>query len=232
MTHPNDNRQNASLPSYITNGTITTKTRERVLEVVGKLDYPEAIYSPTMVQETGWDPGSVNRALYHSGFTPGVAKSKKQGRPWFTPDSILAMKSDASVDEHVDEHVDERPEIKIDYEHFTEETFFPMVDRARKAQEAVDKIIAEVEPVAGEPDPEPVVTVRSGIVAPVVKERPELVMPIHEEPVEEITFLDDRNSWAVDLDEVLGEHLGRMVRERLSVLSAVGIEYEMRCWRA
>jgi len=44
-------------------------------------------------------------------------------------------------------------------------------------------------------------------------------------------YIDTDDSWVIDLKEALGEHVHRMVEERLAVLRVVGIEYEMRVWR-
>lgn len=51
------------------------------------------------------------------------------------------------------------------------------------------------------------------------------------EPVEHVDFIDERDSWVANQEELLGEHLNRMLEERLSTLKAVGIEYEIRVWR-
>jgi hypothetical protein len=50
-------------------------------------------------------------------------------------------------------------------------------------------------------------------------------------PIPTVDFIDERDSWVVDPEVLLGEHLHRRVKERLDVLGAVGIEYEIRVWR-
>jgi len=46
-----------------------------------------------------------------------------------------------------------------------------------------------------------------------------------------VDFIDERDSWVVDLEELFGPHILRMMNEKLAVLHAVGMEYEMRVWR-
>lgn len=48
---------------------------------------------------------------------------------------------------------------------------------------------------------------------------------------ETVHYIDDRDSWVVDTEELLGGALSRMVNDRLAVLRAVGVEYEIRVWR-
>lgn len=67
---------------------------------------------------------------------------------------------------------------------------------------------------------------------PQVVERHDLVMPIYdEEKPEPVEFIDERDSWVVDPEELLGSAINRMVQDRLSTLRAVGIDYEIRVWR-
>jgi hypothetical protein len=231
MVHPNDTRAQKDLPSYITGGTISHKTRQRILDLVEQLGYPDTVYSSTVVKETTMDPTSANRALFHSGFRPGPAKSKRVGRPWYTPTEILELKDNSKTEaevpvirppdpeveralaEIVDDAGEQHEEAVSDVEALTE-----LAKRAGAAQEAVNNM------GFGVPEPEPTVP-REPV--------PEVIEVTKEqaEQVEHVYFLDDRDSWSVDMEDVLGEHLYRMVRERMSVLTAVGLEYEVRVWR-
>lgn len=108
MTHPDDPRGPSELPSYITSGSISRKTREKLVNFIAAEGYPEVVLSSTVVKKLGMDPGWANRALFHTGFRPGTAKNKKIGRPWYTPDEILALK-DATPESVEDAPVEHAP---------------------------------------------------------------------------------------------------------------------------
>ena len=160
------------------------------------------------------DPGWANRALYHSGFRPGKAKSRKVGRPWYTPDEILCLK--------------EHPDVVKEVESIVMDETEPTPEEEAAVLESIeDPDFVEVEgpPGAmGDTGDEPVVFVNPD------------VPPTQAQAVENIIdhdlqFIDTRDSWTVDMDTLLGEPLSRMVRDRLGVLTAVGIDYEIRVWR-
>lgn len=46
-----------------------------------------------------------------------------------------------------------------------------------------------------------------------------------------IDFIDERDSWVVDAEELLGPAIHSMFENQLRALRAVGIEYEIRVWR-
>jgi len=221
MVHPQDTRAQKELPSYITGGTISHKTKQRILDLVEQLGYPDTVYSSTVVKETTMDPTSANRALYHSGFRPGPAKTKRVGRPWYTPDDILELKDKPRAKKvtELDSPLNEVPETATEEHEEAIETEGPLevpvdtmvepdVPRETGTAEEAEALYNAL------PDysPEPV------------------TMPAEPTP-EHVYFLDERDSWSVDMEDVLGEHLYRMVRDRLSVLTAVGLEYEVRVWR-
>jgi hypothetical protein len=204
VTSPDDNKP-AALPGYITSGTITSRSRQTVIDFIEKHNYPTVVFSKDLVSELGADPGSVNRMLYHCGFTVGESMGRK-GRPWYTPDALLAMKQKDDDNQVIPEHARQ------------------IIDGARAAQAEIDQIIAEAEPVTEE------------VVEPVQEEvvvepEPEPVEEKSSSPAEDIHFIDTRDSWVVDMEELLGYHLSRQVRDRLEVLTVVGISYEMRVWR-
>lgn len=80
------------------------------------------------------------------------------------------------------------------------------INRARWAQQAINEL------GAGKPEPE----------------KPEAEPVV--EKTEEVDFIDERDSWVVDLEELLGG-LYPMVRDRLSMINVLGMEYEFRVWR-
>jgi len=197
VTSPDDKKP-ASLPKYITEGTITQRTRQTMVEFIERHDFPAVVFSKDVVAELGADPGSVNRMLYHCGFTVGESVGRK-GRPWYTPDALLAMKEKDDNHEVIPEHAKQ------------------LIDGAREAQKEIDALTAPFDPPLTEQETEPV-------------EEKSSFQP--EPPADEdLQFIDTRDSWVVDMEALLGEHLTRMVKDRLSVLTAVGIDYEIRVWR-
>jgi hypothetical protein len=247
-----DDKKTATLPKYITTGTVTNKNRQAVIDYVRKHDFPTVVFSKDLVAELDADPGTVNRMLYHCGFTVGDSIGRK-GRPWYTPQSILTLKT-------TEAEAVVPPELKR------------VIDGARAAQEEINQIIAGVEPVTEERDatPEEEAQVLESLASPdsdfVEVDRPEAsqeeivaerkkkwiealefdpgaentvepepqvpeVVHVTQEQAEDIQFIDMRDSWVVDLEEILDKHLYRMVTDRLAVLRAVGIDYEIRVWR-
>lgn len=49
--------------------------------------------------------------------------------------------------------------------------------------------------------------------------------------VPDVDFIDERDSWVVDAEELLGPAIHRMFENQIRALRAVGIEYEIRVWR-
>jgi hypothetical protein len=219
MTHPNDTRRaKETLPAYITSGTISEKTRRRIIDYVASQGYPEAVLSSTIVKDLKMDPGWANRALYHTGFRPGTAKSRKVGRPWYTPEEILCLKDQVTEESEPtpEEEAQVLESLASPIEDFVE--VGPPVEQYKNPVPTIEET-AEPEWLAEntvEVEPEPEVPV---------------VVEVTQEQAEDIQFIDMRDSWVVDMEELLGQHLHRMVTERLSVLKAVGVEYEMRVWR-
>jgi hypothetical protein len=202
MVHPNDTRQQSeSLPTYITSGTISPKTRQKIIDYVASQGFPESVLSSRIVKDLNMDPGWANRALYHSGFRPGKAKSRKVGRPWYTPEEILCLRPDLKAEEEAAAIVDDADAKAI-------EALEPIT-----TGEAISEHREQMEDdgIQEPSTPEPVVA--------------------DEPQVEDIQFIDVRDSWVVGHRELLGEHLARMVEDRLDTLKAVGIDWEIRVWR-
>lgn len=55
--------------------------------------------------------------------------------------------------------------------------------------------------------------------------------PSADEPADRVDFIDERDSWVVDMTELFGENIMRIMKARLEVLEVVGMDYEMRVWR-
>lgn len=248
MTHPNDTRrQKDDLPSYITSGTITPKTRQKIIDYVVSQGFPESVLSSEVVRDLNMDPGWANRALYHTGFRPGKAKSRKVGRPWYTPDEILCLKEDPKVVEPAEvksmpiyeeplygeqitvDDVIEAADIAKD-EDFTA-TPPKSLPSAEQFEETVERDQAEAAFKAGVEGAREYgrnlgKAMKEAGMAPSTQEQAVESIIDHD-----LQYIDTRDSWTVDMQELLGDHLSRMVQDRLGVLRAVGIEYEIRVWR-
>jgi hypothetical protein len=207
VTSPDDKKP-AALPKYITEGTITSKSRQKMLDFIESHAFPTMVFSKDIVSELGMDPGSVNRILYHCGFTVGETMGRK-GRPWYTPERLLAMKQKDSEGEAIPDHARQ------------------IIDGARAAQAEVNQIIADAEA-----EHEQVIDSEMVDQNPPPMDPPPVPEPeVEKNSFEDIDFIDMRDSWVVDIDTLLGEHLSRMVKDRLGVLAAVGIDFEIRVWR-
>jgi len=230
MTHPNDTRkQKDELPAYITSGTISPKTRQRIVDYVVSQGFPEAVLSSSVVKDLGMDPGWANRALYHSGFRPGKAKSRKVGRPWYTPDDILCLKADPAVEEELAQIVDEvEPIVPAMTEDVVTEETEPTPEEESAVLESLASPIEDFVEVEGPPGAmgdtgdEPVQW---------ADEVPKVITVATEAIAEDLQYIDTRDSWVPDMNELLGGPLYVMVKERLQVLKAVGIDFEIRVWR-
>lgn len=197
MVHPNDTRQQSEeLPTYITSGTISPKTRQKIIDYVASQGYPESVLSSRIVKDLNMDPGWANRALYHSGFRPGKAKSRKVGRPWYTPEEILCLRPDMQATEEVEAIVDDAP-----------------IEEPITTGEAISEHREQMED--------------DGIQEPTTPEP----VTADEPQVEDIQFIDVRDSWVPDIKDLLGGELFVQVKNRLNVLNAVGMQWELRVWR-
>jgi hypothetical protein len=235
MVHPNDTRrQKESLPAYITSGTISKKTKQRIVELIEQLGYPDAVLSSTVVKETGMDPGWANRALYHSGFRPGPAKNKRVGRPWYTPEDILELKDKPKADEAAETPMSQEDSVEIPE---PVEVPDPMdVALAEILTEAEDEHEEAIESEGSFEEPEPASLVADPAAYPPSPEAYVDTVPretsLEPEPAKprDREFLDSHESWVVSLEELLG-YSYRTVEEKLSVLGVLGLEYEFRVWR-
>lgn len=250
MIHPEDPRPPQKLPSYITEGKPSESTKRKVLDYVRRLGYPTAITAVAVAKDIQMEQSVVNRALYHMGFQPGPIKGNKVARNWYTPESILAEKEEpATTPADVARQMAERA--RMAQQAVNELGAGP--NSAKAQVEAVVNAPVEEKPVEPEIEVKPKTKIEDLKFEPsdpglddVLPPKPDvLTVAVEntqmatddykvEEPepeVEPVDYIDERDSWVVDPKELLGEHLHRMVTDRLAVLGAVGIEYEIRVWR-
>ena len=207
MTHPNDTRPTESLPAYITSGSISRKTKQKIVDYVASQGYPESILSSAIVKDLKMDPGWANRALYHSGFRPGPAKSRKVGRPWYTPDEILCLKPEEK--DVLDVATENTAAATDDYEKkkIADMAFDPGVDPGLDDVMPTNDTREQEESV---PLPEPEV--------------------VQEPQADDIQFIDVRDSWVVDMKDLFGGTY-YMIEDKLKMLGVLGMDYEFRVWR-
>ncbi len=61
-----------------------------------------------------------------------------------------------------------------------------------------------------------------------------ILVPREPEPgpeKEHVDYIDERDSWVIDMEDLFGEHVMRIMKEKLNVLTVVGMDYELRVWR-
>lgn len=225
VTSPDD-KKIATLPKYITEGTITAKSRDKMIQFIESHNFPTQVFSKDVVHELNMDPGQVNRMLYHCGFTVGETMGRK-GRPWYTPETILSLKQQEAEGQAIPEEARS------------------IIEGARKAQEEVDRLTAIPEPEATAEEESPAEKAfkagvegarefgrnlgkamkEAGMVPPSRQEKEVVVekSSFHEGR----EFIDTSNSWALRLDD-LDPTL--TVAQWMSVLRAAGLEYEIRVW--
>lgn len=224
MVHPNDTKQQKdALPSYITSGSISEKTKKKIVDYVASQGYPEAVLSSSVVRDLKMDPGWANRALYHSGFRPGKAKSRKVGRPWYTPDEILCLKPDTTLQAELDQIVEEVPDQQ-------EEAVERIIERETTAEEEIESPPGAM----GDTGDEPVkfVDVPDGGFDERTTGVPPIIATATKAIADDLEYIDTRDSWVLAPETLFGEKWNLYMADELRVLKALGIEYEIRVWRA
>lgn len=232
VNHPDDNKA-VTLPSYITSGTVRQQSKENFYQWVRKHEYPMEVYGRDLVTDLNMDAGQVNRVLFHAGFVPQKGLTKK-GRAWQTPDWLLdeAIKKVTEDEQTVmDNPVPDDVRELIEGAHAAQVEINQIIAEATADhEEAIETEVPEPEPIEFDP---PLTEQESDAFTEAVSRETSEPEP----ETEKVSFsngrelIDTYDSWQVDMRDLLGEHLDRMVRERLSVLGAVGIEYEVRVWR-
>lgn len=201
-------------PAYLS-AKVTPRVRQRMLSLLDSKDWPLTV-RVNELRVFGANT-EVGRALYAIGYRYPLGKMPKGGYVWEAPEDIAKlhderMEANRKVVEEPDVEVTVRVPEEPKCEHPSWEQ---RGDGSRRCEDCKEELF-------------PVPVPR----APQVTERHDLVMPIHEEEEpDQVDFIDERDSWVVDPEELLGHYLNLQFQERLSTLRAVGIEYEIRVWR-
>lgn len=214
MTHPEDPRGPKDLPKYITEGTITPASRQKIIDYLNSRGMPEVIYQKDVTKDLNMDPGWVNRALFHTGFRPGKAKNAKVGRPWYTPAELLEGRT-----EDVQVTVIHDPVVGEPVQDETTHVIIGQVDPV--LNEALAQIVDDDEPTPpAEVEEMPIydegtVAAQAGVVEKIIGRE----------------FIDTHDSWIVDPKELFGPTFERFHGDALRMLDALGLEFEVRVWR-
>jgi hypothetical protein len=223
VMHPDDNRVQKELPNYITGGSITANTRKKILDYILSRDIPEVVYQKDVSKDLNMDPGWANRALYHTGFRPGKAKNSKVGRPWYTPEDILALRPTMVHDPVVGEEPAEAE--------WNDGPVLPIQDAAVGREEKPMPRIGLPDPVLEEREATPAeeAAILESINNP---DFVEVGPPTPEVKTEgQREFIDTHESWVVEPGQLFGKKFEQFMKDELRVLEALGLEFEIRVWR-
>lgn len=232
VTHPDDPRGPLRLPTYITEPQPKERTLDKARAIIEKMGYPERVATSDLYDT--FATTDAGRMLYFLGYRPSTVRGKRGMRLWDAPEELdhrfraKMNEESAVVDAPEDPPLEAVAPVDIQ----------EWVGRAQKAQEAVDEIIDNLTP---EDERELEEAIERHPAGSQIEAEPEDVdrfdTPVsQQEPAVKVEpngreYIDTDDSWAVDMGLLLGEHLHRMVRDRLQVLTAVGMDYEIRVWR-
>lgn len=230
LTHPLDNKP---LTMEVAEGygphvliPISPRIDKRARQVLHSLGWP---LEATTTMLTGYMAGmTAEKALYQLGYRhhPEDKKGRNQARIWVGGAEV------ARLHEEVEKNRVE-PDVEVKLRESEPERFDsgPVPELGLVAEclhyawenlPGNDRKCADCGQLIG-----PILTPRIGDLAFEPGPDPGLEFPA----VPEVEFIDERDSWVVDPEQLLGTHLNRMVKDRLAVLGAVGIDYEIRVWR-
>jgi hypothetical protein len=223
VIHPDDPRGPSRLPSYITGPQPKEKTLDKARAIIEKMDYPERVATSDLYDE--FAVTDAGRMLYFLGYRPSAVRGKRGMRLWDAPEELDKRFRDKLSEESVVVDTPEDPPLDV----VAPVDIHEWAGRNPVSPEDQDELDDAIERhPAGSQIEEPPAE------EPVVEEE---VVEHTIKPIEVKSdpngreYIDTDDSWVIDLKEALGEHLHRMVTERLAVLRVVGIEYEMRVWR-
>lgn len=235
-------------PSYV-GGTLTKASREKFLAFLQERGWPIEVTVPEL-QDYGAQM-VVAKCLYLTGYRYHSEKKKRNRSViWVAPDDIVNLHNVARQRKVLDAVTPEAPDVGVKLREGLAEA--PVVERPEFEMEPKVEVgrtrncfEMEPEPSCGhdawvevgrtrkcadcgehledlpeEESPEPELLDST-------EERTDTVEP----EAEDVDFIDDRDSWTVDPEELFGIYLNTQVKDRLAVLGAVGIEYEIRVWR-
>ena len=206
---------------------ISPRIDKRARQVLHSLGWP---LEATTTMLTGHMAGmTAEKALYQLGYRhhPEGKKGKNQSRIWVGGAEVARL--------HEEVAKNRQPEVEPDVEvKLREPERFdsgPVPDLGLVAEcphyawenlPGSDRKCADCGQVIG-----PILKPRIGDLAFDPGPDPGLEVPT----VPEVDFIDERDSWVVDAQELLGPAIHSMFENQLRALRAVGIEYEIRVWR-
>jgi hypothetical protein len=202
VVHPEDpHGMPAEIPDWIKAGHITADDRKRLIEyVVSTKPVMTKVLPGDVMKALDWTSFRTNRALFHTGFLPIVENNKQNRRSWLVPDDIIASAQESLIT--VDPTAEEEAEIlAVLQESFNPDDYVEVTD--------------------------PTIPVYDFPLVPEIHD-PVIDETAYKEP--DIEFLDERDSWVVDLEELLGGTF-RIIQDRLKAIEVLGMDYEFRVWR-
>lgn len=208
-------------PAYLAAQKITPRIRQRMMALLDSKDWPLTV-RVSELREYGANT-ETGRALYGIGYRYPLGKMPKGGYVWEAPEDIAKLHDERM---EANRKVIEEPDVEVK---LREE---PLCQHPSwKRIGFLGKKCTDCGHYWEAPDPCAVCgsTTHTEQGHPFVDDHQGEEATVPE--VEDLEFIDERDSWVVDMDELLGEHLSRMVRDRLGTLRAVGIDYEIRVWR-
>lgn len=210
MTHPDDPRGPLKLPTYITSPTPKQKTLDKARAVIEKMGYPPRVATSDLFDE--FTVQDAPRMLYFLGYTPSVVRGARGMRLWDAPADLDKRFRDQALAAAA-----EIPNIEVptplEVAH----------DLVGGDPTAMDDAAAETLAYKN-----PGKTIQEAADPEWLAENAE---PDPEGEIDDLEFIDMRDSWVVDPQALLGEPLHRMLKDRLGTLNAVGIDWEIRVWR-
>lgn len=208
-------------PNYVL-GTMTKKTTERFRQLLHERGWPLEVVVRDLY-EFGANV-NVTRALYLTGYRyhPEGKKLANNARVWVAPPDIVELHEELATRPDREPDVDVRLRVGqiIDRALPTNEENTECTHPSWEELPGFERRCEDCKEIL------PPLLIRRDQ----TEEEPER-MDEHPEPEAALDFIDERDSWVVDQEQLLGPHLYRMFQDRMSALSAVGIDYEIRVWR-
>lgn len=207
LTHPLDKKPltvvvGDGYPSYILNP-VTNRVMMQAREELFKRGWP--LEATTNMLSGRMASPTAEKAMYRLGYRHHPeGKKKGQSRIWVADEEIARLHEEIKANPLPDPEPDVEVRLREDaFDHGTP----PKVGVAPREPEFHCDICGS--------------DTHDGIGHPYVDDH----------QGEHVDFIDERDSWVVDPEELFGVHVMRIMKEKLDVLTAVGMDYEIRVWR-